>query len=146
MEAGPIMMLECPGVFVAPYVPEGWTASGTPGEFYQLVPPAGQGAVHISVYRRPDRPIEENEARDMLAAFLTKAVRAPSGEIRVVQDGRSEQRAYSRLRQSDEDGPNEWFTACIMWPKHMLICSYNSPPAQGDLPAAERMFASIYPL
>jgi hypothetical protein len=138
------MMLECPGVFVAPFVPEGWTASGTPGEFYELVPPDGVGAIHISVYRRPDRPMEENEARDMLARFLAKL--APVGEIRIVNDGRKQQRAFSRLiHQSEEGEPTEWFTACIIWPKHMLMCSYNSPLGQGDLPAAERMFASIDP-
>jgi len=140
----PAMLLECPGVFVAPIVPEGWAASGTPGEFYELLPPEGPGAIHISVYRRPDLPMEENEARDMLARFLAKL--GPGGEIRVVNDGRKQQRAFSRLIHHSEEGePTEWFTACIVWPKHMLMCSYNSPPGQGDLPAAERMIASIYP-
>jgi hypothetical protein len=140
------MMLECQGVFVAPFVPEGWTASGTPGEFYELLPPDGAAAIHISVYRRADRPMGESEARDMLAAFLAKIVDGPGVEIRVLHEGRKQQRAFSRLiHQSEEHGPTEWFAACIMWPKHMLMCSYNSPPGQGDLPAAERMFASIYP-
>jgi hypothetical protein len=140
------MMLECPGVFLAPFVPEGWTASGTPGEFYELVPPEGSGAIHISVYRRPELPIQQGEARDMLAAFLAEGIQAASNEIRVISEGRGQQRAFSQLIHPNEDGElTQWFAACIIWPKHMLICTYNSPSGDGDLPAAERMFASICP-
>lgn len=49
--------------------------------------------------------MEENEARDMLARFLAKV--APVGEIRVVNDGRKQQRAFSRLIRQSEEGESE---------------------------------------
>jgi hypothetical protein len=140
------MMLECPDVFNAPFVPDGWTASGRPGQFYQLEPPTNDAAIHISVYERNDGPLKDHEARDALAAFLTKAILTSHGEIRALDEGRKQQRAFSRFIRADEDGePEEWLTACIIWPRHMLICTFNSAPGHIDLPAAERMFASIAP-
>jgi hypothetical protein len=141
----PTMMLECAGVFTAPFVPDGWTASGRPGEFYELVAPDGAAAIYISVYQRPDRPMEEHEARDALLVFLTKSIKSSGGEIRVLRDG-PQQRAFSRSVKADKDGnPREWFAACIMWPQYMLLCTYNAAPDSGHFPAAERMIASIFP-
>ena len=136
------MMLECPGVFLAPFVPEGWTASGEPGSFYQLEPPTQDAAIQISVYAKRDPGIGESAARDLLATFLTKAVGTTGGEIRVLDERPGQQRAFSRFTHPLDDGtPQHWFTACIVWPEHMLMCSYVG--GERDLEAAEAMLASI---
>lgn len=79
--------LECPGVFIAPLVPEGWTASGQPGRFYELEPPSKDAAIHISVYARDGRPLGDHEARDMLAKFMTSALGSTTGQIRALDEG-----------------------------------------------------------
>lgn len=110
---------------------------GKPGQFYELLPPDGGAAIHISIYQRPDRPMDEHEARDALAVFVTK--------IRTLRDGQ-QQRAFSRLVRPDDDGsPREWFAACIMWASYMLMCTYNGVPGSTHFPAAERMIGSIFP-
>ena len=138
--------LECPGVFVAPAVPDGWTATGRPGEFYQLEPPSKDAAIHISVYGRKDRPLIDQEARDTLIKFLARALGSTGGEIRALDEGPRQQRAFSRLTKSDESGElQEWFAACIVWPKTMLICSCVASPGHDSITEAEHMFASITP-
>jgi hypothetical protein len=141
------MMLECPGVFLAPLVPDGWTATGDPGRSYELVPPGGGALAQISVYHRPKRPIPEHEARDMVASFMNKALGATGGEIRVVAKSRKERRAISRYTRPGSDGePVEWFVVGIVWPATMLMCSCSARPGDPALTDAERMLASIVPL
>jgi hypothetical protein len=140
------MMLECPGVFTVPFIPESWVATGRPGEFYQIEPPESGAAVHISVYSRPQESIGEHEARDLVAAFATKAVGVAGSEIRVPRNSPAEQRAYSRFTRPNEDGASsDWFVACIVWPHAMLMCSYNGPAGHTAYAEAERMLASIFP-
>ena len=91
------MMLECPDIFVAPFVPEGWTASARPGEFYELEPPTKDAAIHISVYRRNPGPLKAHEARDLLTAFVSKAIGAEQGQVNELDEGPKQQRAFSRL-------------------------------------------------
>jgi hypothetical protein len=141
------MMLECPGVFVAPLVPDGWTATGRPEEFYQLEPSDGAASTQISVYRRASGPLREHEARDLVAAFVHKAIGSLRGEIRVVTRRRTEQRACSRCTHPGEDGePVDWFVMGIVWPATVLMCSYNGMPGDPAMGDAERMLASIVPL
>jgi hypothetical protein len=85
--------LECPGVFIAPGVPEGWTASGQSGEFCELQPSAQDVAIHISVDGRERQPLRDHKARDMLAQFMNRALGAARGQIRDFGDGPGEQRA-----------------------------------------------------
>jgi len=137
--------LECPGVFIAA-VPDGWTASGRPGEFYELQPPGNDAAVHISVYNRDGQPLRDHEARDVLALFLNRALGSAGGEIRALAEGPAQQRAFARLTKATESGElTGWFTACIIWPKSMLICSFAGSPGHSSVAPAERMFASIAP-
>ena len=138
--------LECPGIFIATAVPDGWTASGRPGEFYELQPADNDGAIHISVYGRDGHPLTDNESRDMLAKFLGHVLGATEGQIRVLDERPTQQRAFARLTHTDESGElQEWFTACIVWPKTMLMCSFVGRPGLSSLKQAERMFASITP-
>jgi hypothetical protein len=137
--------LECPGIFIAPGVPDGWTASGRPGEFYELEPPGKSAAIHISVYSRNGRPLGDQEARDMLAQFLARVLGATGGQIHVADDG-SGQRASSRLTTPDESAElQEWLATCIVWPETMLMCSCVASPGHDSLTEAEQMFASIAP-
>jgi hypothetical protein len=139
-------MLECPGVFIAPLVPDGWTASGQPGTFYELEPPSQDAAIHISVYGRDGRALGEHEARDTLAKFVASALGSTTGQIRALDEGPRQQRAFSQLNKPDDSGElKEWLTACILWPEAMLICSFVANPNHSSLREAERMFASIAP-
>lgn len=127
-------------------MPDGWTASGRPGEFYELEPPSKDAAIHISVYSRDGRPLEGHEARDMLAQFLTRALGSTGGEIRALDEGPKQQRAFSQVTRPDESGePQEWFTACILWPATMLMCTFTARPGHRSFREAEQMFASIAP-
>jgi hypothetical protein len=127
-------------------VPDGWTASGRSGEFYELQPPSKDAAIHISVYSRDGRPLGDQEARDMLAQFLTRTLGSTAGQIRALNEGPRQQRAFSQLAKSGESGElEEWLIACILWPETMLICSFVAGPGHDSLTEAERMFASITP-
>lgn len=96
------MMLECPGVFGA-LVPDGWTATGRPGEFYQLEPPSRDAAAHISVYGREGK-LRDHEARDLLAAFVSKAIGASGGQIRELNEGQKQQGAFAQRSHPGNDG------------------------------------------
>ena len=138
--------LECPGVFSATEVPDGWAASGQPGQFYELEPPSKDAAIHISVYSRDGRPLGDHEARDMLAKFMARALGLTAGQIRVLDEQPRQQRAFAHLSTPDESGElQEWLTACILWPSTMLLCSFVASPGHGSLTEAERMFVSITP-
>ena len=100
-------------------------------------------AVQISVHVRDVRKLDDNEAANLLVTFLTKVLKSPGGEIRVSEDGPREQRAFSNLTVPDDAGnPIQWFAACILWPTHMLMCTFNSAPVHRDFKAAERKLAS----
>lgn len=82
----------------------------------------------------------------MLAQFMNRALSATGGQIRYFGDGPGEQRAFSQLTKPDESGVlREWFTACLHWPRAILICTCVARSGHSALAEAERMFASIAP-
>jgi hypothetical protein len=129
-------MLECPGVFTVPLIPEGWTATSEGGSFFELQPADREAAVHISVYRREPAALEPGQAESYLRKFVER--RPPDGpvSVRVVPGEQDEERAFAKL--------TEWFAGCILWPAAMLMCSCNAPPGHGALKEAEIMIASIF--
>jgi len=138
-------MLECPGVFTMPFVPDDWTATSD-GRLYELQPPTRDAAVHVSVYRSstPTTP-EPGQAEAFLKRFVYGS--PPEGEVQVVvipQEGH-EQRAFAKYRNRAGDGSiNEWFAGCIVWPSAMLMCSCNASPGHPALKQGEAMIASIF--
>ena len=137
------MKLECRGVFVAPFVPDGWTGSQEGERTYALQSPMGDAAVHISVYSREPGPITGDDAHDMLHKFLTEAVGTTAADIEVVDQRPTEQRAFSRFTHALDDAKPaaRWFATAIVWPEHMLMCTYIG--GVQDLAAGEKMLASI---
>lgn len=139
-------MLECPNVFSL-CVPEGWNVTGEHGKFYELVPPQGGGALHISVYQRIEAPITKAEALDRLSRFLDNLTVVDGGDIVVLAESDAQHRAVSRSRTVDPENGNEFgFLAfLVLWKSHVLICSCTAAPESALLDEAEHLFASIAP-
>jgi hypothetical protein len=140
-------MLECPGVFTIPLVPDGWTATSEHSNtFFELQPATRDAAVHISVYDRSEPAVPEHGEAE---GFLMRVVqRGPTeGEVKVIvvpQEG-EEQRAFAKFFKRDDRGSlYEWFAGCILWSKTMLICTCNAPPGHPALKQGEEMIASIF--
>jgi hypothetical protein len=140
-------MLECPGVFTMPFVPEGWTAtSDREHTFFELQPPSRDAAVHVSVYRRTEpRPLADGDAETLLMKFVARRPTEGSPQVVAPPPVGDEHRAFARYVNRDDGGQLwEWFAACILWPSAMLICSCNGKPGNGVLRDAETMIASIF--
>jgi hypothetical protein len=140
-----VSMIECPGVFTMPFVPDGWTAT-LDGNLYELQPPTRDAALHISVYRRsPPAEAQPGQAEAFLKRFVHG--RPPDGDAKFIvlpQNGH-EQRAFAKYRNRGDDGTiSEWFAACIVWPSAMLMCSCNAAPGHSALTEGEVMIASIF--
>jgi hypothetical protein len=138
-------MLECPGLFTMPFVPDGWTATSQ-GNLYELQPASRDAALHISVYPRAKQSDPEpGEAEALLKNFVYG--RPPEGDVRIValpQKGH-EQRVFAKYRNRADDGNvYEWFAGCILWPTAMLMCSCNAAPGHAALKEGEMMIASIF--
>jgi hypothetical protein len=143
MDAMP--MLECPGVFTMPFVPDGWTATSDGDSFYELQPPSRQAAVHISVYHRAPSALEPGQAQGFLRKFVDQ--RPPEGDVQLTSmpPQEDEQRAFAKYRNRNDDGNlTEWFAACILWRSAMLMCSCNGMPGDAALKEGEVMIASIF--
>jgi hypothetical protein len=140
-------MLECPGLFTMPLVPDGWTAiSERNNTFFELQSSTRQAAVHISVYYRnqPARPAV-GEAEEFLMRFVNRV--PPEGPVRIVRVPPTEDdhRAFAKYSIRSDDGHlREWFAGCILWHEAMLICSCNAPPGHPELAEGETMIASIF--
>jgi hypothetical protein len=138
-------MLECPGVFTVPLIPEGWTATSEGDSFFELQPPDREAAVHISVYRREPVALEPGQAESYLRKFVERRPPDDPVSVRVVPGEQDEERAFAKYRNRSDDGKlTEWFAGCILWPAAMLMCSCNAPPGHEALKEAEIMIASIF--
>jgi hypothetical protein len=142
-----VHMLECPGVFTMPFVPDGWTATSEKNNtFYELQPPSRDAAVQISVYHRaePAAPTP-GQSESFLMRFVRQ--RPTEGEVKVIvvpQVG-DEQRAFAKYFNRDEKGQlTEWFVGCILWSAAMLMCSCNGSAGHPALKQGETMIASIF--
>lgn len=70
-------ILECDGVFQV-VLPDGWTVTGKPGDYYDVVPPADQDlAVNISVYP-VSKAIRAEGSAQLLRRFVA-STGAPTG-------------------------------------------------------------------
>lgn len=136
-------MLECPGVFTMP-VPDGWRALGTPGVCYELLPPRGAGAIHVTVFPRHPAVPRPHEARALLSTFIGQI--RPTDPLVVINE-RAEgpvQRACARFPGAHENGlPAYWFAGTVLAPGRFLLCSSTTPPNDPLLDFAERMFARL---
>jgi hypothetical protein len=138
-------MLECPGLFTVPLVPDGWSVTSD-GNLYELQPASRDAALHMSVYPRtkPTDP-QPGEAEALLKRFISS--RPPEGDVRIValpQEGH-EQRAFAKYQNRTDDGKlHEWIAGCILWPTAMLMCSCNAAPGNAALKEGEIMIASIF--
>jgi hypothetical protein len=140
-------MLECPKVFSL-FLPDGWSVTGQPGKFYELIPPQGGGALHISVYQRLEAPITKGEALDRMSHLLGNLTVVDTGDIVVLAESDAQHRAVSRSRTLDpENGKEFGFLAfLVLWKSHVLICSCTAEPESALLDEAELLFASIAPI
>ena len=140
-------MLECPGVFTMPFVPEGWTVTSEDGHsFFELQPPGRDAAVHISVYRRRiPTPLADGDVEAHLMKFVRLRPTEGSPTVVVVPPEPDEHRAFAKYLNRNDDGRlTAWFAACILWPSAMLICSCNAAPGHPALKDGEIMIASIF--
>jgi hypothetical protein len=140
-------MLECPNVFSL-FLPDGWSVTGEHGKFYEIIPPGGGGALHISVYQRLDAPITKAEARDRMSRFLGNLTVVETGEIVVLAEGDAQHRAVSKSRTLDPENGKEFgfLTFLVLWKSHVLNCSCTAEPESALLDEAEHLFASIAPI
>jgi hypothetical protein len=137
-------MLEFPGVFTLPFVPEGWTATSE-GNLLELQPPTHDAAAHISVYQRAATQLEPGQAEGFLKTFVYREPPEGTVDLRVLPQNGDEQRAFAKYQNRSADGVvTEWFAGCILWPTAMLICSCNAPPGNPALKEGEMMIASIF--
>lgn len=141
-----VPILESPNVF-SMLVPEGWSAMGMGDLKYELTKAGDEsGAVHVSGYRRADRPLGEVEARDLVEGFL-KGVRPESvGDPRILAESEDQHRAVMACQARDPDTGVEvtFLVFLVLWRTHFILCSCNAPPGSPMLDEAERMFASIH--
>lgn len=140
-------MLECPGVFTMPLVPEGWTATAENNlTFFELQPTSKDAAVHISVYHRPEpAALEPGQAEGYLRQFVNRTPTKGEPKLVVLPPKGEEQRAFAKYRNRDNNGRvSEWFAGCILWRSTMLMCSCNAAPGNPRLQEGERMIASIF--
>jgi hypothetical protein len=139
-----VPMLECPGVFTMPFVPEGWTSTSE-GNLFELQPPSGDAAVHISVYSRSPTQLEPGQAERHLRKFVERRPIHGNLVLRSLAQKDEEQRAFARYQNWTEDGVlREWFAGCILWPTAMLMCTCNARPGNPALKEGEVMIASIF--
>jgi hypothetical protein len=91
-------MLECPGIFTMPLVPEGWTATSEANHtLFELQPPEGDAAVHISVYRRTEHEAPmPGEAEALLMRFVSQRPTEGSPRIIVLAPEREEHRVFAK--------------------------------------------------
>jgi hypothetical protein len=137
-------MLEWPGVFTVPLVPDGWFATRS-GNVFELQPPSNDASVHISLYERASTPLETGEAEAQVKKFVH--LRPPEGDVQITSlpQKDQEQRAFAHFRNRADDGTLfEWFAGCILWPTAMLMCSCNAAPGNPALKQGEIMIASIF--
>jgi hypothetical protein len=136
-------MLECPGVFTMP-VPDGWRALGTPGVCYELLPPRGAGAIHVTVFPPPPgRTPRPHEARALLSTFIGQI--RPADPLVVINE-RAEgpvQRAYARFDGTHENGlPAYWFAGTVLAPRPLPALLQHHP---AERPAARLRRADVRP-
>lgn len=140
-------MLECPGVFTVPFVPQEWTATAEKDRsFFELQPATKDAAVHISVYQRNAATgLQPGQAEAFLRRFINGKPMEGNPQLVVLPQEGDEQRAFAKYRRRDaEGGLSEWFVACILWPATMLMCSCNAAPGSRRLDEGQRMIASIF--
>lgn len=138
-------MLEHEGVFTM-LVPDGWTATRSQ-DTYELLPPSGEGAIHISVYDRRPAPLTEAETRDVVAPFIKRIVPEEPVEIRVLTESKDQHRAVARCSSADPNSGAafDWLVFAVMWPRTMLMCSATAPRGSDFTNEAEVMLAAIAP-
>lgn len=138
-------MLEHEGVFTM-HVPDGWKATRSEGT-YELLPPNGEGAIHISVYDRRRAPLSEVESHDVVASFVRNIGPEESVEIRVLAESKEQHRVVARCSSTDPDSgvAFDWLVFAILWPRIMLMCSATAPRGSELTSDAEMMLAAISP-
>jgi hypothetical protein len=138
-------MLEVPGVFTMPFVPDGWTATANGDSFFELEPPDRSAAVHISIYRREPTALVPGQAQSYLDRFIYQSPTDGTPSVVVLPAEGQEQRVFATYRRRMEGGNlHDWFAGCILWPSAMLMCSCNAAPGNGALKQGETMIASIF--
>lgn len=114
---------------------------------YELLPPSGEGAIHISVYERRAAPLTEVESRDVVASFVNNIGPEEPVEIRVLTESKEQHRAVARCSASDPDSGAafDWLVFAILWPRTMMMCSATAPQGSDLTKEAEMMLAAIAP-
>ena len=140
-------LLEHDGVFTM-HVDQGWMAT-LAEDTYELLPPEGEGALHISVYeRRTTEPLSEDEIRRCLGSFLENLDPDDDVDITVLAESAEQHRAVARCSSTDPATGTtfDWLVFVILWPGSLIIASATVPPGSGLLATAELMFAGIAPV
>ncbi len=120
-------------------VPQGWKLEMTPDGQYELTRPGETGAAHISVYSRPDSPIGDTEAYDLVAGFLTTISAEGEVMIHVLPEGPDHHRAVARCH----NGRFHWVVSLALWRQHFALCSCTAGEGSPILTEAETMFATM---
>ncbi|MET3808805.1 hypothetical protein ABIB25_005835 [Nakamurella sp. UYEF19] len=138
-------------VFVLPGMPSTWTArrdKTSDGVLFSLNTPSNDSGIFVHLIERTGS-LRPDEAQDTLNAFVAGAIGfTGSPVVRVIPDGRRQQRAVARfvVPATADRAEQEWLTFIIVWRKHLLICTYNGNAGSPTIDICERLFASLAPL
>ncbi len=111
-------MLEVDGIFQLTDIPQGQSASldNSNRLLYRLNPPSNDARVFIDVRSRRRGALAEHEARDLVAAFVSIAIKYPGpGTGLVLPQGRRQQRAVTSVVVDGEEGASGVHRQSATW-------------------------------
>jgi hypothetical protein len=134
--------LVCDGVFEL-VLPEGWSASGRPGHWYDVTPDRGGLELNISVF---DRALAQSRApAELVRQFARTTGLEDVDELPVLapDDEATERRHFTSFTH---DG-RRWFVGLLAFPGGVVLASSNCADGDdGAFATGERLVASIAPL